>query len=263
MKYFLYILLTISSCIAQPFTFQDLAFLGQEKVFSPKDAGNLVIWYDANSISNWWDGATPTNGMLLTNWIDYSGNGWTAINTAASKQPYWTNNASVLGGKPWVEFDSVDDYLKAATATYATPNYVFLVGKVNTTNGITQSFMDSTNATYRETIACSTNLISFFSGGTPVYQAAGNLISNFFLFEVSYTGGASSQLITNGVLNKSATGGNTSISGITLGARYTLTEYPLNGGIAELLFYDAKPSASDIVNIRNYFINKYGAYANW
>lgn len=226
--------------------------------FQPSDVAGLVLWLDANAIGS------PTNqvGYLVTNWYDRSASGYTLRNAASGGQPYYTNNVNRIGGKPWLQFDGNDDFLVCATTPplYVQPHTIFIAfyHQFITANIF---LFSSTNATYLNRINYDTaNRITMYNGAT-LLGLTGILSNQWYLLELTVTNGGS-QIITNGVSNRSGDTGTLSWSGFRIGD-YAGTGINHFGGIAEILFYNANVAAGDRTSIRSYFTTKYGAYANW
>lgn len=182
-----------------------------------------------------------------------------AYNDASGGQPYWTNNVSRLGGKPWLEFTN-NRLLHATTQLYVQPNTIFVLCTWRTTSSA-RAVHDGTNTLYRNTLY--NNSRSFrINAGTEVASGANAFVVNtWYLCEETYTNGTS-LLYTNGVSVMSGDAGVKSLGGFSIGSFYNGSS-PFDGGIAEILVYNSNVSAGDRTNIRNYFTTKYGAYASW
>lgn len=269
MKYFLYILLTITGCLAQPFTFQDLAFLGQgtnaaTAPFSPSDVAGLVLWYKADGITNWWDGGSPTNGMMITNWTDFSTSGLSVTNAAANQQPYWTNNGSRLNGKPWLEFDGTDDRLWVNAGSWSQPNTLYIIFRTQQTDGDVKYLFDGNATSARNSMVVDTGFRLTFNAGTVVAASTNSITTGiWYLAHALYTSTSTDYIKTNGVTVKTGDPGSNPQTQVRIATTRVTSGSIWNGGIAEILFYNASLSTGSISNLNSYFTNKYGAYASW
>src|SRR5437867_11547265 len=68
---------------------------------------NIVVWWKADSLSLS-DGTAI--GDTGTEWVDQSGNGFTASQSTANRRPLFKIN--IFGSMPAVEFDGVNDMLQ-------------------------------------------------------------------------------------------------------------------------------------------------------
>lgn len=225
--------------------------------FQPSDVAGLVMWFDASAITS------PTNsvGYLVTNWWDRSSSHYMLYNAGNGQQPYYTNNVSRLNGKPWLEFDGTDDRLLMATTQLYSQSNVIFCAFISRSGAATLYVCDSTNSSYRNAILLNA------SGSFRIEIRAPTLLNGVFasnqwyLAECTFTNGGSS-ILTNGVSVIAGDAGVNPMSGLMMGARYDASTF-LKGGIAEFLFYNGPISSADLIKIRTYFTNKYGAFASW
>lgn len=108
-----------------------------------------------------------TNGGLVATWADRSGNARDLAQATSGNRPLYRSNVSALGGRPAVEFDGVNDYLRTATWTgLAQPiTYVVIMRTGATVGTPTASFFIADKAT-------NTNAMSFYwsvTSGPVVY----------------------------------------------------------------------------------------------
>lgn len=261
MKTIFILLCSIISCLGQAFTWHDLALVESQNAgaaFQPSDVAGLVMWFDASFIKS------PTNsaGYLVTNWWDRSSSAYMLYNNGDGQQPYWTNNASRINNKPWLQFDGVNDRLKMATTQlYPQPFTVFIAG-IYLYTGASHTFFTGTNSSFNVNLFADTFKRCQLYGGATLIGAAGITSNQWYLIECTITNGGS-EILTNGVSNKTGDTGTRDLSGLTIGTIRTEDSAFLYGGIAEILWYTNNLSAGDRSNVRNYFTTKYGPYANW
>ena len=91
--------------------------------FDPKTVTGLLYWFDAGQISG-----VTTDGTLVTDWTDSSGNNRTAVAPVASRPTFKTN---IKNGKPCVRFNGVDNYFRITgsngTVSYTSGSTAFCV----------------------------------------------------------------------------------------------------------------------------------------
>lgn len=98
--------------------------------FSPPQSANLIRWLkgDAGVIND--SDVAASNGDSVKTWQDQSGNGNDASQTTASNMP--TYRTSIINSQPAVDWDSTDDYMELADASWpsSTAQTIFIVFKV-------------------------------------------------------------------------------------------------------------------------------------
>ena len=80
-----------------------IPFMHQKPVFNPRSINGLKIWLDATKITG------LTDGTLITQWDDLSGNNFHATQSTDTKKPKYRKN--IKGGLSVVNFDGLDDFL--------------------------------------------------------------------------------------------------------------------------------------------------------
>ena len=190
---------------------------GRQRHFNPGGFG-AAIALDARF------GFSQANGSAVSTWEDRTNNNKDASQATAANQPSYTSNG--LNGSPVVTFDGANtpnqDFLEVASITVNQPITVVAVWRAN---GLQNYLMDGTVSTGRVIIGLglstgATGKVEAYSGGAPT-----------ILDTVSMTGSSSitstlfdttnSQIWRDGVSRVSGTLGNTNISSIRLGNRYT------------------------------------------
>ena len=78
--------------------------------FLPTQLTGLAVWLDAGQITGAVDNAA------VATWQDRSGNARDAVQVTATKQPLYHNTGGLLtlSGRPYVQFDNVDDSMAGA-----------------------------------------------------------------------------------------------------------------------------------------------------
>jgi len=190
---------------------------GRHRHFNPGGFG-AAIALDARF------GFSQANGSAVSTWEDRTNNNKDASQATAANQPSYTSNG--LNGSPVVTFDGANtpnqDFLEVASITVNQPITVVAVWRAN---GLQNYLMDGTVSTGRVIIGLglstgATGKVEAYSGGAPT-----------ILDTVSMTGSSSitstlfdttnSQIWRDGVSRVSGTLGNSGITSIRLGNRYT------------------------------------------
>lgn len=253
----------------------------------PAGIGSSVsnkIWLDASSQSG------LTNGALVSNFSDRSGNGWHAIQPTLGKRPAYLQNQ--LNGKAVVRFDRTNGtkYLELSYTgignTFSNSNTAFIVGKSNT-----GAYDNSTNVLqallaipgYHSTMAFNgfptSNKVTFYNyvgssvPGTPVPT---NIVSsNLAISEntwqlltrrITENGYGTSQ---TGFVNGATMGPpsikplqmtNYTANIVRVGAANVTSDYhiwPLNGDIAEIIVFNTTLNEAQRLITENYLSAKY------
>lgn len=225
------------------------------KLFAASEAG---AWYDPSDLSTLWQdtaGTTPVtaDGQSVARIDDKSGNGNHLTQATASKRPVYRT----AGGLHWLLFDGVDDFLRtsAFAAALAQPNHICLSGRhglgpqVYLYDGIATS---NRHAILESTATTGTAFQMFagtISADIPA-DAADHVYSALF-------NGAASNLRTDGVASAAVDAGTQSLTGLTLGARFTDVD-PMAGRIYEFVLHDNELTGDDLSNLEAYLAGKAG-----
>lgn len=213
------------------------------------------MWYDASSIGS----PTNANGYGVTNWYDKTTSAFTLTQTGNGKQPYWTNSGSVIGGKPWLEFDGNNDTLFHLSGNYAQPITIFTL--VNNHSNSSAFYIVGGTNNYGRLSATTGDRISLYSGTLLYSDYSAVTVNKWYLYEITHDG--TSSVYTNGVSVLSGNAGTSAMIGLRVGAAFNDGSGWWPGGMAELIIYTNSVAAGDRTKIRNYFTGKYGAYASW
>lgn len=212
----------------------------------PTDIAGCAIWMAADLIVG------LSNGDPVSTWEDFSGNNNDATQASPSNRPVY--NTAVLNGKPVLTFTALNLSVlqtSGAAPILNQPYTAFVVVKVTglpyecildgvtVATGIVSSNLDNTG-------------YEVYAGGGLADVAA--TPSNWNYLGIIFNG-ASSNLYINGSSNSISTSGG-GISGITIGSRGN-GGYPLDGQIAEVIYYDSALSGADISKVNTYLATKY------
>lgn len=207
-------LVTIRSATAYAGQFFDQAttiFVGR---FAPNNQAATEAWYDPRDISTMFqdvNGVTPVeqSGDPVALWLDKYGNGHDLVQASPTKCPLYIEN----GDRRFVWFDGVDDYMVASTLNVAQPNMIFMAVSKASVDGY---YYDSNDSADRQAMYNGA-AYSLYAGSTMVGPATTHPLSAV----TSVFDGSSSEIRINGVSAATGNAGADSLSGFTLGSRYS------------------------------------------
>ena len=220
----------------------------QSSAFNKDTIANLKLWYDAAV------GITKDGGDLVSQWDDQSDTIKNLIQVVGASQPLWLDNQ--INSLPMIRFDGVNDFMRTVTFGMIQPLTVFLVLKVISSAGLSDSWIDGfTNNT----------LLFIESATNSIYLHAGNSIGGIaFVDTISYiwTGifnGANSAIQRDNGAPTTGNVGTGSPAGFNVGCKGGGSE-KANIAVAEILIYNAALSGANQDIVRNYLNNKYAIY---
>lgn len=220
--------------------------------FTPKGIANLSVWLDAN------DSSTITlNGSTVSEWRDKSGNGRNAVQATAASQPVYSTGQ--VNGLPALTMDAARSMSVPSWAfsDAATVFYVFRHSGGNSGAIFQRGGVNAAHATLLEGVAPNLQVIARHFDSKD--SASASIGQNTYRAGMSLYSGLKSQVFINGTAaTASATGttreGNSYAMNL-FGLSATL--YRLNGGVAELLYYDRDLSVSERRKVNDYLSKKY------
>lgn len=194
--------------------------------------GSLVgMWYDPSDLSTLFQdsaGTTPVtaDGQPVGKMLDKSGNNFHMTQATSSKRPTFKDS----GGLRWLDFDGVDDYMDATTASMAQPNDFSLAlrPKSSATN---MNFFDgitSREALYRNN---TTTAFNMYAGTLSTGSATGINDGTDYVATARFNS-TSSKVRRNRVDGSSVSPGSGALNGLRLGAFSTS-----GGGQADFRLY--------------------------
>jgi hypothetical protein len=210
------------------------------------------------------DVAVQNDGDPVAVWEDQSGSGGdlsvrsTLATAATTARPTW--NTTVIGGKPAVSFDGVDDNLQNIV-NYGYPNTVFIVGRYS-------------GSTPRGRVLSGTNnnwLMGWYQGfldrffpAAWVYQPSASATTAWQIYATDHNASMQRIFRNNTLLSSGAVGGTQGPSGLTLGSNgnnsTTALSEPSLSQIAEIIVYNRVLSDSERQAIFTYLNGRYGIY---
>jgi hypothetical protein len=222
----------------------------------------LAGWYDPSKLSTMFKDTAGTqpvtaDGDLVALIKDRSGNGHDLIQATATKRPVYRTG----GGKPYLQFDGVDDWLSAATAKVITDGsgqHSAAAGAYFAVNTGTQSPIDA-DAAVRVSQLVRLNgghveTIAFKNDGTPFTDSGPNIAATTSLVLSERTSTTTTEAYIGGTGN-----GSTAVSGTMQSSAVQLAignspanGQPLNGRFYGGAVYKGVISAGDHTNLVNY-----------
>lgn len=230
--------------------------------FSPAQTSGIKVWLKAD-VGVYSDaGTTPsTNGGIVQQWNDQSGNGNHASQTSVGQQPIYRTGEQ--NGLPGIRFDSTDDYLSGTLSVLTSFTY-YAVVKATTNSTINGTILfhgnnagsagcvlqRASNATLTLSESGSGNSVNGMTTGTTFTVAA-------------HFNGASSALSLNSNAATSINAGSASMTAFSLNRSDQSEPLSTNKGdweYFEVIIYTGSVSAGDEANILAYLQSKWGHY---
>jgi hypothetical protein len=229
-----------------------------DTAFNPKRVAGLALWFDAD------DASTITlNGSTVSEWRDKSGYNRHATQATAARQPAYTTNS--LNGKPAVTAPGADGLRAMLVSAFQFYNAHTAMFVFKASGGYAQTvFNRGSNNNDRPKFDYAVGpprTVNARKGGTGAAQVSSTLAYTESQWSV---GGLLSDVATircylNGVYGTDQTGNTESWSDTAILRLFSLTDtlLPLNGGIAEFIYYDKQLTASEVARVAKYLSKKW------
>ncbi|MBS1954390.1 MAG: chitobiase/beta-hexosaminidase C-terminal domain-containing protein [Cyanobacteria bacterium SZAS-4] len=223
---------------------------------------NLALWLKS-------DYGVSTSSSKVTQWLDASGSNNTAAQATSAKQPTFTSNA--INGLPTISFNGTSQYFQCpsgAFSNFTAGASVFIVTKP-TSIASSLRFFDfgqgagGNNNFGAQEASPAVGGIYVYNGtsGNNVLASGALTTSSYQVLEAVHSGAGTAAVYTNGVLGAQGTINN--IPNVTRTTNYIGADNTLgslgyyNGGIAEMIIYNAPLSDSDRAEVEGYLFAKY------
>lgn len=217
---------------------------------------SLELWLKADAI-------TGLNNLdPVTTWVNSSSQlGRDATQATAAKKPLYTTN--IINGKPVVDFDGSNDFMRSTISLSITGWTIFavvhpqLVGSnwIGVFTDTTTGFAHGIRA-----IGGQKRALTYDGATKNAVDTAPFVAGTSYYMTASAANGGVMELWTNGVLKDSIAVGtlwDAETSFDIGGANETASEF-WNGYIAEIAVYSTKLSAGDRTTVEDYLKTKYG-----
>lgn len=249
------------------------AMAGQGGITIPSQIPNLNLWYDASVATATNFNPVPTDGGVVTAWVDKLGNGRDANQASASRKPLW--KANLKNGLGAIQFDGTNDVLTLNPIAWSlslTGQTTYLVFKPLATTD--QMHIQATNTGGFSFFISSSNWTAETAGGVAVSDS-GVDTTNFHYMGMIFDGSQTdaNQTTQNNLrlklrydgaqknLTFSANPG-TATSGsantLNVGADDSGSANFFNGYLGEIMIWTRTLSTTEITQVETYLKNKWG-----
>lgn len=216
--------------------------------FDPTTIAGCTFWVKADQLG-------LSNGTPVSSWLDQSGNGNNATQSASSNQPVYTTN--VVGSLPGVKFDGVDDFMDIPTTTdpFANPKTIFIVTQPTLNTASQKSYACMLGGS--QTFIVARLSTDFWGTFTSADLSTGNALSSGTTYLLGNTGATNStflyqrgvQVATQAV-TETGVGREIGKDGTNPGREYA-------GYMMEIISYNTVLSGANQTLVNNYLIGKY------
>lgn len=240
----------------------------QAASFSPTNISGLELWLKSDAgVLDASDNPITTDNTQVKTWQDQSGNDLHATQSTSARQPVWRSAANGINGNPAVYFSG--DMMQTGNLTAgvytifavhkATYNGLVYERSVNTNSNAGEYLYTTTGYTTAVRRIPSSSLISGYQY-TANWGVGNNTLTTCHQFDGTHAGhglrvNGSQISLTSAPTNNPGTGEST--EPFFIGARSGVVA-PLTGFISEILYYSSVLSASDISDVEDYLIDKWG-----
>ena len=179
--------------------------------------------------------------VFVVTWYDQSLSNDATQSTAAA-QPKIVSGGSLVteNGKPAVDFDGVDDYLRNTDLISNQPTTHHLVAKANNIGILTRFTDGGVNSSSRNSIYQNVSSFQYFSGN----NLTGDLENTNQNLHYYLVNGVSSEIAINGAAALTGDSGGYDLNGITFGARWDGAAQFSDVIIQELIIYPSDQSSN-------------------
>ena len=228
------------------------AYIGKAatSAFKADTITGLKLWLTAGQ------GVTYDGANAVSGWNDQSGIGNHFVNGDAGSKPTYVTD--LLNGRPGIQFDGVDDWLKSLSSSFilAQPATVFFVMKMLTIDGSVNIFLADGGGSPYYGIR-DTNVWDQYAGG---HVSAGAALSvPVILSFVTNAASSSSEINDDGAVTGDVS--NAAWGGYLIMGQYNGADsYISHCNMHEILIYDTALSDANIEIVKTMLNNKYAIY---
>jgi hypothetical protein len=193
------------------------------------------------------------DGYIVT-WYDQSTNARDLTQSTITNQPNIVSGGVLreLNSKPSIFFDG-NDRLITAFSLQNQPNTIYSLANATDVSATRILYDDNDNVNYRNILQMNSTDTAIFAG-TLLNVNTGWALNAQYLHTALYNG-TSSLFRRNGVLFGSGNAGNQPLEGLTIGSRFSASNFWI-GNVQEFIFYNADKTsdfATSETNIDNYY----------
>lgn len=220
---------------------------------SPADIANLFAWYKGDALVTNTAGTLAVGDDAVAWWGDSSGNGrHLRTNNIHGSTPLYKSAAQTSKSQGGLQFAGTTNQLKVGFTAQADTT-IFVVWRT-ATSGSYKLFLDSTNASARQTMYKRNTDLFTISSGTE--QTVSGAIPNpsWNKFCAVFNSGGNDSIYTNGVVaSTTLSAGNQSLDGLNLGSSYDGTSAIGNGEyLGEVIIYNRNLNSTEIGQVFTY-----------
>lgn len=247
--------------------------MGQQgSIVRPSEIASLNLWYDASVANATNFNPVPTDGTVVTAWVDKLGNGRDANQATANRKPLWrANQRNGLGS---IQFDGTNDNFTLNPIPWALSlsgqtTYILFRAAALTNN----MHIQSTNTGGYKFYLSGSNWAVETGGGVAVSNSgsdttnyhymgmifdgtqtdANTTTQNNLRLKFRYDGSAKTLTFSSNVNTTTSASANT----LNIGADSSGSNNYFNGYIAELMIWTRRLNDTEIQQVESYLKTKY------
>lgn len=216
--------------------------------FTPASVSGMVAWFRPENLSSY------SNGDVVTNWSDASGNGYNATNVLGSAPLKVSSSINGLAG---VAFTGAK-HLRHLIGDYATSTIFAVVQRTNTGTGYQGIFYAGASSSAGTMMLANLSTANKWGVYTTVEQASSTQLTSAttpVVLSMVDNGASGGTFYTNGVANGTWTGNTIGSSEPTIGGSAAQL---FTGYISEVIFFTGALSGTDRAAVESYLRGKYG-----
>lgn len=222
----------------------------------PIPFNNLSLWLRA-------DRGVEHNQNFVSIWKDQSNNNNNALQTTSNFQPLLKDSA--IGGKPALVFDGINDNLVIdfLLSNDKLTSFILFKNKATTNSTSCMVLYDNTktndydNSNSIILALINGNNISAYRNWTEIIYS--NIIQNYSLYKLVSNGTTIRTQLNNNPPDQKNSSGNYNSNKAVIGSRYSSNNYNffMNMEISEIIIYDSLLTATEMLEVENYLMDKY------
>lgn len=228
----------------------------------PIPFNNLSLWLRA-------DRGVEQFQNYVNLWRDQSTNNNHAVQSLSASRPTLKSNA--INNFPSLVFDGVNDHLNLNLVVSGNNLTSFIIFKPNSTandRGFLVLYNNNQNNDFdnQNSIIIAfafNNKISTFRNWVEV-PYTNTIFNNFSIYQLEANGSSIRTKFNNNASNQAASSGSFNINKAVIGSRYSSNAFNffMNMEVAEIIIYDSLLTASQIITVENYLMDKYSPPVN-
>ncbi len=223
----------------------------QTASFSPSDIADLLIWYEADALSE-------ADGDSITTWTDSSGLGNSATQATGAQKPI----KKIISGNHVVRFDGVDDWLRTSSLSFSSGEFTMIVvcTETSTANGDLFTVDDGGNTFCEFRVDAATKItVGVKNTGGSNFEGIKNFPGTGLMVISARRATSAITAYVNGVAGTPTATTGTQRTGTN---RFNVGQFGLGfqyygGDCAEILYYNRDIGDTDREAVEDYLAAKY------